>query len=37
MLICSFLGFEIPDVDAEKLQRPADVVQYIVGRETVQI
>nr|BAN20778.1 conserved hypothetical protein [Riptortus pedestris] len=28
-------GFEIPDVDAEKLLRPADIVRYIGDREDV--
>lgn len=27
------LGFEIPDSDAERLQRPADIVQYIADKE----
>jgi NADH dehydrogenase (ubiquinone) 1 alpha/beta subcomplex 1 len=26
-------GFEIPDSDAERLQRPADIVQYIADKE----
>ena len=26
-------GFEIPDVDAERLLRPADIVQYICDKE----
>lgn len=28
-------GFEIPDVDAEKLQRPADIVRYVADKEDV--
>ncbi|XP_018328995.1 acyl carrier protein, mitochondrial isoform X2 [Agrilus planipennis] len=28
-------GFEIPDVDAEKLLRPADIVRYVADREDV--
>ena len=28
-------GFEIPDTDAERLQRPADVIQYIADKEDV--
>jgi NADH dehydrogenase (ubiquinone) 1 alpha/beta subcomplex 1 len=28
-------GFEIPDTDAERLQRPADVIQYICDKEDV--
>lgn len=28
-------GFEIPDADAEKLMRPADVVQYIADKDDV--
>ncbi|ELU12264.1 hypothetical protein CAPTEDRAFT_155954 [Capitella teleta] len=28
-------GFEIPDRDAEKLMRPADIVQYIADKEDV--
>lgn len=27
------LGFEIPDSDAERLLRPADIVQYIADKE----
>jgi NADH dehydrogenase (ubiquinone) 1 alpha/beta subcomplex 1 len=26
-------GFEIPDTDAEKLQRPSDIVKYVEGRD----
>ncbi len=36
--IDSFLnlsGFEIPDADAEKLLRPADIVRYIADKEEV--
>lgn len=28
-------GFEIPDGDAEKLLRPADIVRYIADKEEV--
>jgi NADH dehydrogenase (ubiquinone) 1 alpha/beta subcomplex 1 len=28
-------GFEIPDCDAERLMRPADIVQYIADKEDV--
>ncbi|KAJ8894146.1 hypothetical protein PR048_006756 [Dryococelus australis] len=28
-------GFEIPDVDAEKLLRPADIVRYVADKENV--
>lgn len=28
-------GFEIPDTDAEKLVRPADIVRYIADKEDV--
>lgn len=28
-------GFEIPDVDAEKLLRPRDIVSYISDKEDV--
>lgn len=30
-----FPGFEIPDTDAEKLVRPADIVQYVADKEDV--
>ena len=26
-------GFEIPDADADRLMRPADIVQYIADKE----
>ncbi len=29
------LGFEIPDGDAEKLLRPADIIRYIGDKEEV--
>ncbi len=29
------IGFEIPDADAEKLLRPADIVQYIADKKDV--
>lgn len=28
-------GFEIPDVDAEKLLRPADIIRYIADKEDI--
>ncbi|XP_070499878.1 acyl carrier protein-like [Chironomus tepperi] len=28
-------GFEIPDTDAERLQRPADIIQYIADKDDV--
>lgn len=28
-------GFEIPDGDAERLHRPADIVQYIADKEDI--
>lgn len=28
-------GFEIPDVDAEKLFRPSDIVKYIADKEDI--
>jgi len=28
-------AFEIPDADAEKLLRPADVVKYIADKENI--
>lgn len=31
----NFLGFEIPDQDAEKLFRPADIVQYVADKEDI--
>lgn len=30
-----FLGFEIPDADAERLFRPCDIVQYIADKEDI--
>jgi NADH dehydrogenase (ubiquinone) 1 alpha/beta subcomplex 1 len=33
MLMEDEFGFEIPDADAEKLLRPADVVKYIADKE----
>lgn len=30
-----FPGFEIPDADAEKLLKPADIVQYIADKKDV--
>ena len=29
------LGFEIPDGDAEKLLRPADIIRYVADKEEV--
>jgi NADH dehydrogenase (ubiquinone) 1 alpha/beta subcomplex 1 len=29
------LGFEIPDADAEKLLKPADIIQYIADKKDV--
>lgn len=28
-------GFEIPDVDAERLHKPVDIVQYVADREDI--
>lgn len=28
-------GFEIPDSDAEKLLRPADIIQYVADKEDI--
>lgn len=28
-------GFEIPDTDAERLQRPADIIKYIADKDDV--
>ncbi|KAK2181657.1 hypothetical protein NP493_386g04014 [Ridgeia piscesae] len=28
-------GFEIPDSDAEKLMRPADIIQYVADKEDI--
>lgn len=28
-------GFEIPDMDAERLMRPADIVRYVADKEDV--
>jgi len=30
-----FAGFEIPDSDAEKLMRPADIIQYVADKEDI--
>ena len=30
-----FAGFEIPDAEAERLMKPADIVQYICDKEDV--
>lgn len=28
-------GFEIPDGDAEKLTRPADIIKYVADKEDI--
>lgn len=28
-------GFEIPDMDAHKLQSPKDIIQYIADKEDI--
>jgi NADH dehydrogenase (ubiquinone) 1 alpha/beta subcomplex 1, acyl-carrier protein len=28
-------GFEIPDMDAEKLMSPKDIIQYIADKEDI--
>ncbi|XP_003698797.1 acyl carrier protein, mitochondrial isoform X1 [Apis florea] len=35
MAIEDEFGFEIPDMDAQKLLRPADIVRYVADREDV--
>ncbi|CAG9774087.1 unnamed protein product [Ceutorhynchus assimilis] len=35
MAIEDEFGFEIPDVDAEKLLRPADIVRYVADKEDI--
>lgn len=35
MAIEDEFGFEIPDVDAEKLLRPVDIVRYVGDKEDV--
>lgn len=30
-----FLGFEIPDGDAEKLTKPADIIKYVADKEDI--
>lgn len=35
MAIEDEFGFEIPDGDAEKLLRPADIVRYVADKEDV--
>lgn len=32
---CYFLGFEIPDIDAEKLMCPQEIVDYIADKKDV--
>lgn len=34
-LLIFYTGFEIPDVDAERLFKPADIVQYIADKEDI--
>lgn len=34
-LLSLSIGFEIPDQDAERLFKPADVIQYIADKEDV--
>ena len=31
----NLIGFEIPDGDAEKLLRPADIIRYVADKEEV--
>lgn len=31
----SLVGFEIPDGDAEKLLRPADIIRYVADKEDI--
>lgn len=35
MAIEDEFGFEIPDMDAEKLLRPTDIVRYVADRQDV--
>lgn len=35
MAIEDEFGFEIPDMDAERLFRPADIVRYVADKEDV--
>lgn len=35
MAIEDEFGFEIPDADAEKLLRPADIVRYVGDKEDI--
>lgn len=35
MAIEDEFGFEIPDQDAERLLRPADIVRYVADKEDV--
>ena len=35
MAIEDEFGFEIPDMDAERLMRPADIIRYIGDKEDV--
>ena len=34
-ILLSVPGFEIPDGDAEKLLRPADIVRYVSDKEEI--
>ena len=29
-------GFEIPDLDAERLQRPEDIIQYVLEKDEAE-
>lgn len=35
MAIEDEFGFEIPDADAERLLKPADIVRYVADREDI--
>lgn len=35
MAIEDDFGFEIPDVDAEKLFKPSDIIRYIADKEDI--
>ena len=35
VLCMDIVGFEIPDVDADRLLRPTDFVQYIADKQDV--
>jgi len=34
-LLLFISGFEIPDMDAERLLKPADIIRYVADREDV--